>query len=294
MRRNLFAGIACYLAVIILVVSFSILRVRTQYKFAAQSLPDSLPEYPVNTTPPDENAKPFFSLMTNRTYGSNDRTRVWVNYRGIDQLDFRVYRVKDPVKFFKQLDNPHQVGEDEETGVAASDKRKPTFLEKLRAFKSSTYRAIRNYFRAQLQHQSRQQFNQKFRPDADEDTSDRTPLNVADYARVPLLNPDQLVSSWREKLPPLEDAYDRRRITLGKREPGVYLIEAVNGDLRAYCVAIVTDLAMVQKTSNDGQMMVYAVDRKSGAPREGVKVEVVKGKESLINGVTDRQGLLRT
>ena len=42
----------------------------------------------------------------------------------------------------------------------------------------------------------------------------------SDFARVPLLNPDQLVSSWREKLPPLDNEYDTRMVMLGKRDPG--------------------------------------------------------------------------
>jgi uncharacterized protein YfaS (alpha-2-macroglobulin family) len=293
-RRNVLVAIGCYLAVIALVFVFAILRVRTQNRFAAQTAPETLPEYPEYKTPPPEDAKPFFSLQTNRTYGTTDRARVWVNYRGLEQLDFRVYRVKDPVKFFKQLANPHQVGEDEEAEIAESVKRQPTFLEKLRAFKSRIYTAIKGYVRAQLKQDSRKGFNQKFRrTEEEDDTSNRTPLNVADYARVPLLNPDQLVSSWREKLPPLEDMYDRRMISLGKREPGVYLVEAVNGDLRAYGVVLVTDLTMVQKTSNDGQLLVYAVERRSGAPREGVQVEISKGKESVKSGATDRQGILR-
>ena len=294
MRRNIFTSVACYLAIIALVLVFSVLRVRTQNRFAAQTAPETLPEYPVEKRPPDENAKPFFSLMTNHTYGTSDRARIWVNYRGLDQLDFRVYRVKDPVKFFRQLENPHQVGVDEEQEVGESIKRKPTFLEKLRAFKSRIYGSIKSYIRAQLQRDSRKSFNRKFRAEEEDDTSNRTPLNVADYARVPLLNPDQMVSSWREKLPPLEDAYDRRMISLGKREPGVYLVEAVNADLRAFGVVLVTDLAMVQKTSSDGQMLVYAIDRKSGAPREGVRVEMSVGTKTLQTGTTDKQGLLRT
>lgn len=291
-RRNLLATVACYLAVVTLVLGFSLLRVRTRNQFAVAAAPESLPENAAYINPPDEDAKPFFSLSTNRTYGTTDRARVWINYRGLNEVDFRIYRVKDPVKFFKQLDNPHQVGEDEREGVAAAHKRQPTFLEKLRLFKSSIYKAIRSYFRAQLQNQSRRSFNQKFRPDTD-DTSNRTPLNVADYARVPLLNPDQMVSSWREHLPPLEDEYDRRMISLGRREPGVYLIEGVHADLRAYSVALVTDLTMVQKTTRDGQVLVYAVDRKSGQPRSDVRVEMVRGTRTLTSGVTDRQGLLR-
>ncbi|MGH9900397.1 MAG: MG2 domain-containing protein, partial [Pyrinomonadaceae bacterium] len=293
-RRNFLVAAGCYLAVVLLVLSFSVLRVRTQNRFAAQTAPESLPEYPSYKNPPPEDAKPFFSLMTNRTYGTTDRARVWVNYRGLDSLDFRVYRVKDPVRFFKGLKNPHQVGVDEEAAVGEQVKRKPTFLEKLRAFKSRLYGPVKTYVRAQLQNQSRKSFNQKFRNTDEDDTSNRTPLNVADFARVPLLNPDQMVSSWREKMPPLEDVYDRRMISLGKREPGVYLIEAVHGDLRAFSVAIVTDLTMVQKTSRDGQILVYAVDRKTGAPREGVEVEIVRGTETVKTGTTDRQGILRT
>ncbi|HVF57107.1 MAG TPA: MG2 domain-containing protein [Pyrinomonadaceae bacterium] len=293
-RRTIFTSLACYLAVVALLFAFAVLRVRTQNRFAAQTAPDVLPEDSSQIkTPPDEHAKPFFSLQTNRTYATGDRTRLWVNYRGVDSLDFRVYRVKDPLKFFRQLENPHQVGEDEQAEVGEAVKRKPTFLEKLRAFKSYVYGGIKGYVRGQLQNSSRKSFNQKFRADDEDDTSNRTPLNVADYARVPLLNPDQMVSSWREKLPPLEDVYDRRMISLGRREPGVYLVEAVNGDLRAFGIAIVTDIALVQKSSSDGQMLVYAVDRKTGAPREGTRVQIVKGKEDVKDGVTDAQGLLR-
>src|SRR5260370_28382960 len=63
--------------------------------------------------------KPYFSLSTNRTYGSVDRARVWINYQAIDYLDFRVYRVKKPVEFFKGLNDPHQMGEREKTEVAS-------------------------------------------------------------------------------------------------------------------------------------------------------------------------------
>jgi alpha-2-macroglobulin len=291
-RRTLFANAAVYLAAVLLAVGFAFVRVRTESRFAARSAPESLPAGGYEKTPPDEHARPFFSLHTNRTYATTDRARVFVNYRGVGDLDFRVYRVKDPVKFFRGLDNPHQVGEDEQAEVGKMTERKPDFLERLRRFKSAVYGAVRRYVRAQLQNQSRKSFNQKFRVEED-DTSNRTPLNVADYARVPLLNPDQMVSSWREKLPPLEDVYDRRMISLGRREPGVYLIEAVNGDLRAYGITIVTDIATVQKTSPDGSMLVYAVERRTGAPREGVRVQVVRGKKDEASGATDKQGLLR-
>ncbi len=102
-RPKLFNALACYLAIIALVFAFSVLRVRQQNSFAAQIAPDTLPEYPSYTQTPDENSKPFFSLLTNRTSAATDRTRLWLNYHGIDQLEFRVYKVRNPVEFFKGL-----------------------------------------------------------------------------------------------------------------------------------------------------------------------------------------------
>ncbi|HLN99210.1 MAG TPA: MG2 domain-containing protein [Pyrinomonadaceae bacterium] len=235
--------------------------------------------------------KPFFSLSTHRTYGTSDNARLWVDYQGVDHLDFRVYQVKDPRKFFSQLKNPHQMGEHEEEEVASSLPHRKSFLERIRSFKRWAYSGIKAFVRGQLQRDSREAFNQKFRKESD---PIRTPLNVSDYARVPLLNPDLLVSSWREPLPPLETQYDQRMIPLGKRTPGVYLVEAVENDLRAYTVVVVTDLTMIDKTTRDGELLVYTVDRKTGEPRPGAQVEIVREQKTLASGTTDSQGILRT
>ena len=248
------------------------------------------------TTPTEEverprSSKPFFSLSTHRTYGTNDNARLWVDYQAVDHLDFRVYQVKDPRKFFTDLKNPHQVGENEQEQVASSVPHRKSFLERVRSFKRWAYSGIKSFVRGQLQHDSRQAFNQKFRAEKD---VVRTPLNVSDYARVPLLNPDLLVSSWREPLPPLENEYDQRMIPLGKRGPGVYLVEAVVGDLRAYTVLVVTDLTMLDKTTRDGEMLIYTIDRKTGEPRPGAQVEIIKEKRVVATGTTDAQGVLRT
>ncbi|MDQ1592067.1 MAG: alpha-2-macroglobulin [Pyrinomonadaceae bacterium] len=292
--RKFLTSILIYLAVVFVIFSFSFWRLR----MLAEGVPaGDANEIEYKERDPTLPAKPYFALAANRTYGTNERPRLWLSYRDIDSIDFRVYRVNDPAKFFRQLDDPHRFGEEEDGGFQSYyRKRKPTFLERVRAFKSYFYNGFRDYFRAQLKNSSRRRFNQTFRaPDELKEAEvQRTPLNVADYARVPLLNDDQLVRGWREKLPPLDNEYDRRSIPLGQREPGVYLVEAVNGDLRAFSVAIVTDLTMIEKTSRDGQLMVYAVNRQTGAPRAGVQVQVVEGKNTMTTGTTDNQGILRT
>ncbi len=235
--------------------------------------------------------KPFFSLSTNRTFAPSENARLWLDQRGVESLDFRVYRVNDPQKFFSQLSNPHQMGEDEQQEVAPDVTDKPSLLERVRAVKFWTYLGIRNYFREHLRQNTRVTFNHKFRA---EEAAKRVPLNVADYARVPLLNPSQLVTSWREPLPAASNYYDRRMIPLGKREPGVYLVEAVGDNLRAYTVVVVTNLAMVEKASSTGELLVYAVDRKTGEPRADARVEIVKSRNTIASGRTNNDGIFRT
>ncbi|HEY1403882.1 MAG TPA: MG2 domain-containing protein, partial [Pyrinomonadaceae bacterium] len=292
--RKLLTSILTYLAVVFVIFSFSFWRLR----MLAEGVPvGDAAEIEYKERDPNVPAKPFFSLAANRTYGTNELPRLWLSYRDIDAIDFRVYRVNDPVKFFRELDDPHRSGEDEEGEFQSYyRKRKPTFLERVRAFKSYFYNGFRDYFRAQLKNSSRKSFNRALRAtnELKEAEVQRSPLNVADYARVPLLNDDQLVRGWREKLPPLDNEYDRRSIPLGQSDPGVYLVEAVNGDLRAFSVAIITNLTMIEKTSRDGQLMVYAVNRQTGAPRADVEVQVIRHKQMLAAGKTDNQGILRT
>jgi len=275
------ATAAIYLAIVLSAFGFNIIRSR-----AARPSAEAPPLGPTIVS-----SKPYFSLTTNRTYSPNESARMWASYQNVEYLDFRVYRVKDPSKFFKQLDDPHQMGEKEKEAVSQGYGSRVSILERTHRLKISLFSAVRDYVRSHLLKEHRETFNQKFRK---EDAPERTPLNVAtDYARVPLLNPDQKVKDWREKLPPLENDYDSRMVSLGKVEAGVYLIEAVNGDLRAYSIAIVTNLTMIEKTTKDGQVLVYVVDRKSGAPHEGVSVEVTKAKQTLATGSTDKTGVFK-
>ncbi|HEX8129350.1 MAG TPA: hypothetical protein VF527_09635, partial [Pyrinomonadaceae bacterium] len=157
--RKLLTSILIYLAVVFVIFSFSFWRLR----MLAEGVPvGDANEIEYKERDPNVPAKPFFSLAANRTYGTNERPRVWLNYRDIDAIDFRVYRVKDPVKFFRGLDDPHRFGEDEEGEFKSYyRKRTPTFLERVRAFKRYFYTWFRDYFREQLKHESRKSFNQR-------------------------------------------------------------------------------------------------------------------------------------
>ena len=103
-----------YLVAIAAALIIATLRSRAKQKTPAET------ESPTAEIARRPAGKPFFSLSTHRTFGTADNARLWVDYQGVDHLDFRVYQVKDPRKFFTDLKNPHQMGEQEEQEVASS------------------------------------------------------------------------------------------------------------------------------------------------------------------------------
>src|ERR1043166_4659696 len=170
-RRYVATGII-YLALVASVFGFNVIRARTTPATA---------EVSGETTPTVPSTKPYFSLTTNKTYSPNESARVWASYQNVDYLDFRVYRVKDPNKFFKQLDDPHQMGEEEKAAMAKGYGARQSLLERTHRFKLSLFSWVKDYVRTHLLKEHRTTFNEKYRKEPE---SVRTPLNVADYARV--------------------------------------------------------------------------------------------------------------
>src|SRR6266849_2888778 len=107
--RRYLATAAIYLAVAASVFGFNVIRSSAARQAAQPAQPDQ---------PTVVSTAPYFSLTTNRTYSPNETARLWASYQNIEYLDFRVYHVKDPSKFFKQLDDPHQMGEKEKEAVS--------------------------------------------------------------------------------------------------------------------------------------------------------------------------------
>ena len=155
--KKLLSAVTVYAVTIFATLSLATWRMQAQGEQpAAQAA--ATPQAAASPQATPKPVKPNFSLSTNRAYGTGEKTRIYVNYQGIDALDFRVYKVKDPFKFFKQLANPHQMGSDDRefvSEVTETQNRKPSFLEKLREFKSDVSSAFKNYFRSQLRRDSR-------------------------------------------------------------------------------------------------------------------------------------------
>ena len=230
----------------------------------------------------DEPLTPAFTLSSSEVFTTRDNASFNLTFRHITQLDFRVYRVRDPFTFFAGLRDPHQLGS-EERPVA----QEWSWIERLADWKASQRREIRTFFRAQVSPDYRVQ--RRASRDRQE-VAQRVVLNRASFAQVPLLNPDQLVTAWRELLPDYRDP-EYRRIPLDVKQPGVYLVEAVSGLLRAYTIVIVSNVGLVTKVA-PGQMLIFAADRFSGEPHPGCDVQVFADQKPVGHGQTGADGVL--
>ena len=229
---------------------------------------------------PVPDATPSFSVSSSHIFSTRERPAVSLTYRRVDHLDFRVYRVNDPFTFFARLRDPHQLGS--EAPVVAQER---TWLERIAAWKAGRRTEARWFIRRQFSHDFREARR------AQQDTRKvvlRQTLNVNTFAQVPLLNAAQVVTSWRELLPPVRDA-EYRRVPLDLPGAGVYIVEAVSPPLRAYTVVIVSDVGLVTKTA-PGQFLVYAANRMTSDPLPDCRVQVLVDRKASASGVTGGDG----
>lgn len=203
----------------------------------------------------EDEAPRGFSLTSNQTYAPGDKAAVTVFSQGLGSLEFRVYKVADPEKFFLQLEDPHNFG-----GAAPSLPKDATLLERYRAWKADWRYRLKTAFKEQFTLDTRDRVRQAF--------SDPPPvrrrLNEASFAQIRILNAKQLIKKFRQPMTKT-NPWDSVTVPLDVAAPGIYLVEATNGDLKAYTIACVTSHAMITKTA-PGKIVAYVVDRATGAP----------------------------
>jgi uncharacterized protein YfaS (alpha-2-macroglobulin family) len=232
--------------------------------------------------PVEQRDGPAFELWSSQIYATSERPSFSLTYRNLDHLDFRVYRVGDPLAFFAGLRDPHQLGSPEP--VVPQER---TRIERIAAWKADWRVRIRAFLRRQVSYRYRE--SRRESQDKAKVVQRRT-LDFNTFAQVPLLNPELVVTTWRELLPPLRDP-DTRRIPLDVKSPGIYVVEAVSAPLRAYTIVIVSDIGLVTKTA-PGQVLVYAAHRVTGEPQQGCDVQTIVERQVVGAAKTGDDGLV--
>ena len=233
--------------------------------------------------------QPYFSVSSDRTYAPGEKPHVQVWGRGVNALEFRVYRVNDPVRFFEQLRDPHQFG-----GKAPELPHAESWLERFHDWKRESRGRVRDFFRSQYSQESRAAIRDWWAGRRQEAVAKSAPPE--EFADVPVLNPNQLVSRWRQPLDASgRGAYWWESATVPVDVPGkgFYLVEAAAKGLRAYTVVSVTDLGLVVK-SWPGHMLAFAQNRTTGDPVAGAALVFLTSNGRVAAATSDADGLAET
>lgn len=227
-----------------------------------------------------QSENPYFSLSTTRTFGSNEEPSVGLSGVDVAAVQIRVYRVNDPIKFYAGLEGTHFFGATDETR-----RRKKTLIEMVHDWKRELRRTIRRDLRAQFSESPSAHFTKPEEPEADTPPATKETY----FAQAPVLNQEQLVLSFIQPVSS-EDRWNAITVPVRVKEKGLYLVEAVNRNLRAYTILSVTDIVMINKMGKT-DLLSYIANRQTGEPVAGVSIsQVDKHSDSSIQE-TDANGI---
>src|ERR1022692_687993 len=232
-----------------------------------------------------EEDEPYFSLSSMRTFGAGAKPSVSLNARNVAELEFRVYRINDPVQFFEQLENAHEFG-----GRVPRPPHQRTLLERIHEWKHGMRTGIRRGLRNQFTESPSAHLGNA-------SAGESKPVAAAPAAggthcaEAPVLNAQQLVLTFHHA-PKSHNRWESQNVDVGVKDRGVYLVEAVRGELRAYTILMVSDLVMVTKAGN-GRLVNYLADRNTGEPVRGAELFLLARDarqgtaESDVNGLAE-------
>jgi uncharacterized protein YfaS (alpha-2-macroglobulin family) len=160
----------------------------------------------------------------------------------------------------------------------------PTLIERFHDWKHEVWVQIRDFIRMQFSPGSRAHIRESH---AETQKSKSVTADV--FAQVPLLNSSQLVARWRQEIRPGFYS-ETAQVPLPSLDKGVYVVEATDGTLRAYTIAMVTELGLITKTA-PGQALAFTANRRTGAPISDVDVRVWSDQKQIGELKTDSSGL---
>jgi uncharacterized protein YfaS (alpha-2-macroglobulin family) len=224
-----------------------------------------------------------FNLSTSKSFAPGEHPAIHLYTHNVDALEFRIYRVNDPVKFIENLREPHSFGPEAALlGPERIDER--TWLERFHDWKQSLWHSIRDFFRFQFSSDARHALRVR------QSSLKRRSRIVSEteFAQIPILNQSQLVARWRQLVPPTYIS-DSNELPVPNLPVGLYLLEATDGRYKAYTLLMVTQMALVTRTTA-GHVIAFVVDRASGAPIAEATVDAGFGQKQSVTAVTASDG----
>lgn len=251
-----------------------------------------------------------FFLLAETSYGSDETASVRLEiqrdsstleeYGGVD---IAIYRVPDPIAFLKAQSNLHR--------IKVPAKPQPEGMGNMLRLSWDKIWANSRFAWKRLFSPAARQATTATAPELRTPAEIFTPTRLrhpAPYAALPGLT---LADRFRypvHRAKPIVPPKDTRlegssseflpnnegnvRIPLGKRAPGLYLVEAYVGKHRALTVVFVSDSVAVTKNAAN-EMLVWTAQRKTGAPVADAEVAWSDGVGVLKTGRSGSDGVAR-
>ena len=227
------------------------------------------------TSQQDED-RPYFSISSGETFGPSTEPFVQLSGYSVDAVRMRVYRVNDPVQFMRHMADAHQFG-----GSYPNPHGKLTLLERIHQWK----RGLRREIRYNLRQQFTESPSSHLRPSPANEKAAQV-SKATYFAEAPVLNQQQLVLSFLQPLTKQANRWDSQKVSIPVHGKGVYVVEAVHGELSAYTVLVVSEIVLLTKTGRD-HIVYYVANRQTGEPVPDATVTVMARDE---DGTTLRLG----
>jgi hypothetical protein len=249
---------------------------------------------------------PFF-LLSDASYGPNDTAMVRLEAQSMGPIqqyggvDVYVYRVKKPLDFLKAQKNLHRidaegsyVGEGMSNALAriwdgwwteSRNTWRRLFTKEARQAVTSQVPEVRLH--PLVKQETPFAMNPQYKPLKAHTLVDsfRYPVQAAQPIQPPA--GVKLAGSSSEFIHPTPGNV---MIPIGKREPGLYLVEAMVGDHRAVTLVFVSSSIAVTKVSSK-QMLVWVADRVNGKAVADAQTVWTDGVGVLASGKSDERGV---
>lgn len=221
-----------------------------------------------------------FSLSTERIYGPGEKVSVTLSSLDLDEMEFRVYRIKDPLTFFLNQEDIHNPAPVRRTRTRTGRDLIGEFIQTAK----DRYRSV-----------LRMVTGSGARGKAVEDMDIRAETWKTAPKIAPILKQYPLIKKWQFEPESSVDQWENENVDIPVKDPGVYLIEGVNGTSVAYTVAVVSRMRFIEKTNTDHKML-FVADWKTGDPVRGADVWFVRdaAKGKWATDRTGRDGIAET
>ncbi len=210
------------------------------------------------------------------SFTPGEKAYIKVNGKAGGKIVIRVYKIEEPIKFFKEIKNPENVFPEKYL-----IKERGNLFKLMEKSIEETEKGLRGFFRETV------------KPEKRKETREFLGIKKAEekkYEIPPPLKEFPLIEEWKINV---KYGWIHENIELPELEKGVYLVEVFNRGNVCFVPLIISELRFIVK-EDAKRVYVFVQELSDSKPVQNVDVYVFlnKEKEMKYKGKTDKNGML--